>query len=212
MAVISEVKCGRCDRRYSGFRSRCPYCGARRNKRGKHADDTENARAKLIIGVLLLVVLVAATMVLIFTSLPDKAAADAKTSDSPVSADISPAYTDDEDDNTALPGTEDVSPTTPAEESASPSIDANVTVATVAITYQGTPKSDVTMNVGESLAFSFVTTPASTGKVAIWDEDKNNSVITVVNGKVTAMAKGTATLKVTVDNITATCIIRVKSK
>jgi uncharacterized protein YjdB len=33
-----------------------------------------------------------------------------------------------------------------------------------------------------------------------------------VNGKVTAMAKGTATLKVTVDNITATCIIRVKGK
>ena len=72
MGIISEVKCGRCDRRYSGFRSRCPYCGARRNKRGKHADDDDNSRGKLIVGILLLLILIVAIVVLIVTSLGEK--------------------------------------------------------------------------------------------------------------------------------------------
>ena len=35
MALFKEVKCGRCDRRYSALRSRCPHCGARKNRDGK---------------------------------------------------------------------------------------------------------------------------------------------------------------------------------
>ncbi len=68
MGIVSEGKCHRCDRRYSGFRSRCPYCGARRSKRGKRASDSGNSKAKLIIGVLLLIVLIVAVIILISQS------------------------------------------------------------------------------------------------------------------------------------------------
>lgn len=211
MAVISEIKCGRCDRRYSGFRSRCPYCGARRNKRGKHADETENAKAKLIIGIVLLFVLIAATMVLIITSLTDKADPEARASDSAAPGESS-VITDPEALNTYLETSEEPGESEPPEESASPSIDANIQIASVAITYNGVAKTDVTMNVGETLKFGFETTPATTGKVAIWDETSNNTVISVSDGKVKALAKGTAKLMVTVDDVTATCIVRVKNR
>ena len=68
MGIISDVKCGRCDRRYSGLRNRCPYCGARRGKRGKHADDSDNSKAKIMIGSLLILVLLVAVIVLVITS------------------------------------------------------------------------------------------------------------------------------------------------
>jgi len=99
MGIISEVKCGRCDRRYSGFRSRCPYCGARRNKRGKHADESDNSKGKLIIGILLLLILIVAIVVLIVTSLGEKKAAndDAKKENI---VDVN------DDDVTSVPGTE----------------------------------------------------------------------------------------------------------
>lgn len=211
MAVISEVKCGRCDRRYSGFRSRCPYCGARRNKRGKHADDTENAKAKLIIGVLLLVVLIAATMILILSLPGDKTSPDAQVSESvPVSDDAAPTYSEDV---TEIIPSDDASaePSVDPSASASPSVDPNVQIESVSITYGGAAKEDVTMNVGESLSLKFVTTPESTGKVAIWDTS-DTSVASVIDGKVTALSKGTVTLKVTVDGVEAKCVIRVRSK
>lgn len=76
MGIISDVKCGRCDRRYSGLRNRCPYCGARRGKRGKHADDSDNSKAKILIGSLLILVLIVAVVVLIITSAKGRSEGD----------------------------------------------------------------------------------------------------------------------------------------
>lgn len=72
MGLIPQVKCGRCDRSYSGLRSRCPYCGAHRNKKGKRVSDGDNATWKLVIGILLIVVLIAAVVVILVTSLGQK--------------------------------------------------------------------------------------------------------------------------------------------
>ncbi len=72
MGLIPQTKCGRCDRTYSGLRSRCPYCGAHRHKKGKRTTDGDNATWKLIIGVLLIVVLIAAVVVILVTSSNDK--------------------------------------------------------------------------------------------------------------------------------------------
>ncbi len=72
MGLIPQVKCGRCDRTYSGLRSRCPYCGARRHKKGKRTTDGDNSTWKLIIGVLLIVVLIAAVVVILVTSSNEK--------------------------------------------------------------------------------------------------------------------------------------------
>ena len=67
MAFVSDVKCGKCDRRYSGLRARCPYCGARRGKAGKHANQGGNSTGKLIVGLILILLLIAAVVFLILT-------------------------------------------------------------------------------------------------------------------------------------------------
>ncbi|SHI15988.1 Ig-like domain (group 2) [Sporobacter termitidis DSM 10068] len=229
MAVISEVKCGRCDRRYSGFRSRCPYCGARRNKRGKHADDTENAKAKVIIGVLLLVVLIAAAMILIL-SLPGKTDPDAQGAESPT-------YSDDGNNTSASPGgdanTSDdanagasTSPsddanagasTSPSDDanagaSTSPPIDPNAKVQSVSIMYGGEAKVDVTMKVGETLPLKVKMTPEIEGKVAQWDTSDATVATVTMDGVVKAISKGKTTLTLTIDGVKAECTVRVRDK
>jgi len=66
MGLFGDVKCGRCDRRYSALRGRCPYCGARR-RTGKN--DRGGGRGRLIAGLVLLAVIIIAVIVLIFMSL-----------------------------------------------------------------------------------------------------------------------------------------------
>ena len=72
MAIVNEIKCARCDRKYSGVRSRCPYCGARRIGRGKYSDDSDNAKGKMLISVLIMAVFTVGAAVLLFTT-PDNA-------------------------------------------------------------------------------------------------------------------------------------------
>ncbi|NLA87527.1 MAG: hypothetical protein GX847_09690, partial [Clostridiales bacterium] len=201
MAVISEVKCGRCDRRYSGFRGRCPYCGARRSKRGKHADETENAKAKLIIGILLLVLLIAATMILILTSLPE----DSEVSDpsaSPTETD-SGGFLPDDSDVTHI---EDTTEPSPPETPTSPEIP-DVEIAEVIVTYTGKPipDNDFTLKLGESLPLGFKTIPETTDKKATWRSSDENVFMVTSDGKVTGVGAGKATLTVTVDGVTTTC-------
>ncbi len=201
MSVISEVKCGRCDRKYSGFRSRCPYCGARRSKRGKHADEADNTKAKLVIGIILLVVLIGATMVLIFMS-----AATPDETDEQVEVSASPVLPD-EDNITSLE-TADVSESPSPSPSPSPTIE----VAAVYITWSGNDRDDVTMDyIGHALEFSFRTVPETEDKEAVW-ESSDEEVFMVVDGRVTAIGPGSATLSCTVDGVTGTCIIRVPNK
>ena len=68
MSVVSEIKCARCDRKYSGVRSRCPYCGARRIGRGKYSGEDDNTKGKMLLSILIMAVLVVAVGVLVYTS------------------------------------------------------------------------------------------------------------------------------------------------
>jgi len=68
MAITNEIKCARCDRKYSGVRSRCPYCGARRIGRGKYTEDSDNAKGKMLIGVLILAVFAVGAIVLLMST------------------------------------------------------------------------------------------------------------------------------------------------
>jgi len=96
MAIVNEIKCARCDRKYSGVRSRCPYCGARRIGRGKYSEGSDNAKGKMLISVLIMAVFTVGAGILLFST--------------PVDADgtppiVSPAPTDDlEDGITEIPG------------------------------------------------------------------------------------------------------------
>ncbi|MCL2587925.1 MAG: hypothetical protein FWD84_00780 [Oscillospiraceae bacterium] len=56
--LIPKVKCGRCDRSYSGLKNTCPYCGASRSRGGKRATENGDAGARRMIQVLLILILV----------------------------------------------------------------------------------------------------------------------------------------------------------
>lgn len=211
MGIISEVKCGRCDRRYSGFRSRCPYCGARRNKRGKHANETDNAKAKLVIGSLLMLVLIAAAMVLIISSLPDNDPEAAVTDPPAETSDDLPAYISDEGvvEVSGSPVTEE------PEESESPSPEeSEIPIESVAITYAGVSTTDFTLShINDSIQLKYQTVPADTTAEAEWSGSDDSVFMFVENEngvKVTAIGSGVATLTVTVGGKTAECVVRVK--
>jgi hypothetical protein len=209
MAIVSDVKCGRCDRRYSGLRARCPFCGARRSKRGKYAEPQDNTRVKLIIGVLLLAVLIVATMVLIFTSLPER---ETPPTSSP-SPTLSPGPGSEPDPD--LPGSGDVDIIEDPEDetvvpSPEPSAPVEPTITSVSITYNGDPREDITLKVGEKVPMSFKTTPETTDKTATWKSADENVFMVLSNGTVTGIGKGRADLIVTVDGVEARCIVRVR--
>ena len=68
MAIIEDIKCQRCDRKYSSVRSRCPYCGARRIGFGKYSKDTDNSKGKMLISVLIMAVLTVAAGIMLFST------------------------------------------------------------------------------------------------------------------------------------------------
>jgi len=94
MALVNDIKCARCDRKYSGVRSRCPYCGARRIGRGKYTEDTDNAKGKMLISILILSVFTVAAGIMLFTTPSDSSGVP--TDD--------PSISNPEDDINQLPG------------------------------------------------------------------------------------------------------------
>jgi DNA-directed RNA polymerase subunit RPC12/RpoP len=95
MAIVNEIKCARCDRKYSGVRSRCPYCGARRIGRGKYSEESDNAKGKMIISVLIMAVFAVAAGILLFSTPVDAV---------PVIPEPSPGFDDPDDGIISLPG------------------------------------------------------------------------------------------------------------
>ena len=93
MSIVNEIKCARCDRKYSGVRSRCPYCGARRIGRGKYTEDSDNAKGKMLISILIMAVF-AVGMGILLISNPVEADAGNTGNDQSIDA-----PDDDEDDD-----------------------------------------------------------------------------------------------------------------
>jgi len=124
MAVVNEIKCARCDRKYSGVRSRCPYCGARRIGRGKYSEDSDNARGKMLISVLIMAVFTVGAGVLLFTTPVD---ADAPDPDNGIN------ISSPEDDINSLPVNVDPTP----EPTPEPTPIIQLSVTSLTITYEG---------------------------------------------------------------------------
>ena len=213
MSIISEVKCARCDRKYSGVRSRCPYCGARRIGRGKYSEESDNAKGKMLIGVMIMSVLVVAAGVLLFTApRPNEVVPDQETQN-PGSS-IFQA----DDENTALPGLISVDPSPAVEDDHIEEIPALAapTVQSVTITYANREKKDFTATVGERVVLRVKIQPLGVEEEVFW-KSSNRQVFDVVasntdgtQATVTGTGKGTATLTVTVGGIEEDCVVRIK--
>ena len=218
MSIISEVKCARCDRQYSGLRSRCPYCGARRIGSGKYSEEGDNSRGKMIIGVLIMAVLVVAAGVLLFTTpKPVEELGPSPGINSPSPSIPMP----NESDNETLENSSTPPPSPSDTPSPSPSPTPTPKIVSVDITYSGVVKTDFTGVVAEVVPLRVKIEPVGieVTEPIVW-ESSNKEVFEVVadntagtSAKVTIIgtSKDTwATLTVYVGDKKAECIVRVK--
>jgi len=219
MSIISEVKCARCDRVYSGVRSRCPYCGARRIGSGKYSEENDNSKGKMIVGVLIMTVLVVAAGVLLFTApTPEEAAAPPPTNN--VSTPPTTPVMPNEADNTGVPGRTSITPPTETQEERekeTPTPTPTPRIQSVVITYAGVIKDDFTEKVGGKVPLRARIEPPGIEftEEIVW-LSSNPNVFAVVkdspdgsSATVTGIGVGTATLTVIAGDVKAECIVRI---
>jgi len=199
MAIINAIKCARCDRKYSGVRSRCPFCGARRTGSGKQSNGSENINVKMLISIAILSVFtIAAGMLLLSTPEEDKPELPVNT----------PSLSNPEDDIHNEQSY--VTPTPTPSPEPTPEVPAEITSIEIRSEYGST--TDISLFPGERIALEVRVRPESVvedNNMRIAWESSNTNVFEVVpvlhngrNWKSTisgiATEPATATLTVTI--------------
>jgi len=216
VSIIAEVKCARCDRKYSGVRSRCPYCGARRIGRGKYSEENDDSKGKMLVGILILAVLVVAVVVLlVMTDKPEDSSLAAGSETGEQASDMPGSGLSGEDDIITMPGTSMDDPSTPPPNSETPPETTTVEVQSVIITYANVKKTDFTEHIGIKVPLKAKVEPPGIEVDIEWTSS-NTDIFEVVpkdvNGNaadVIGKAKGDATLTVRAGDVEATCIVRI---
>ncbi|MDR2665464.1 MAG: Ig-like domain-containing protein [Oscillospiraceae bacterium] len=206
MAIIPEVKCKRCDRRFSGVRNRCPYCGTRRGARGKHADNDESFKGKATIGILVMSALVIAVAALLFTSLTSDDAEPGNTQDSDTGSPTITPLAPNDGGVISVTGTPLPTPTPSIEETIPPL--SPPPIESVQIMANGSKATDFTVKIGEKVYLKVKTVPAETVFEPIWESSDEDVFVVLQDGTVTGTGVGDEIVTVTVGDMTAECIVR----
>ena len=217
MGIISEVKCSRCDRQYSGVRSRCPYCGARRIGRGKYSEEGNDAKGKMLVGILIMVVLVVASAVLLAIT-PNENPQDE------IGSDILETETSglgDESGNIKVTNEETPEETSPTEtEEETPTATTPVPIQSVTITYAGSQTVDFSEPRGREIPLVVKIEPAGaefneeiewiSSDITVFEVvkttvDGTHALVTIIGSS----GQKAAVLTVRVGGIEAKCDVRV---
>jgi len=211
MSIFSEIKCAKCDRKYSGIRSRCPFCGERLIGSGKSVGGTNKYTLKMLVSVAIMsVFVIAAGVLLVTTPVPDaEPPPQIYTPPTPI--------VPDDRETVSLPGNHPVTPTpNPDPEPEEPTPEPAPTVRNVIITYNGRENRDFTASVGERVDLRVTVVPDGIEEEVIWTSS-NESIFQVVPtntqgtaARVTGLGRGTATLTASVGGFDAECIVRVR--
>ena len=226
MGLIPQVKCSRCDRKYSGLLAKCPYCGARRRKKSTRAVTNENSTWKMVVGLLLLIVLIAAVVVLLVTSISENKKNEENNKENnqqDVNISSNEGVTSSGDDATVDP--DSISPENqgvPVDtEPDIPDEPVTPTVNSVTITYGGSAVGvnneqlgmrEFTIKSGESLKLGVKVSPEDTGLEPVWASEDESKIIVLQTGEITAVASSstTTTISVTVGDVTETVFVRIR--
>jgi len=220
MSVVSEIKCGKCDRMYSGLRSKCPYCNTRRIGLGKYSEVGGNANGKILIAVLIMSVFVVATGVLLFTTEVEEVPEEEEYLSS---EDLEENGTGFDDGFLSVPALEPVLPVAEDDEFDDDDFfdEGPIVARSISVRFnnnpliQGSDGREFTSSVGERIVLTVSIEPlgvedpiewASSDR-AIFEVVPNNTENTEVT--VTATGRGTGRLTVTVGELTETVIVRV---
>lgn len=200
MALFKEVKCGRCDKRYSAIRSRCPHCGARKNRDGKSAAAAGNSRWQLIVGLVVLLAIVVAVVILLTTSLRNRG---------PEPVNPTPPA---DPGVTSVPGTSATPEPTPTPTpTPTPEPTPTPTPAPV-VNSIVLSREDFTLSViDEQYTIAATLSPAGTKAELIWISEDPDVATVDEKGTVTAVDRGTTVVTATAGGVTAECIVRVSA-
>lgn len=212
MSLFGEVKCGRCDRRYSAIRGKCPYCGARR-KKSKDVEESGgggggNRKWQLIAGVALLAIIVIAVIVLIWTSLKPNPGP------SPTPPGTSPTATPPISvTSTPIPTNSPVLPTSPLPTPTSvipTAIPGTISKVEIDSSEMYYPLDLTLTGLGATYTLRANVTPAGTGTPVTWRSDDTCVATVSSGGVVTAVGDGIAYVYASCGGVeSAKCVIRV---
>jgi hypothetical protein len=175
----------------------------------------------MVVGLLLLVVLIAAVVVLVVTSVSENKNLDDTTQDT--TNDETSQITSDEGvnsiDSSIVVTPDDTEPEEP-DEPEEP-VASTPSVESVVITYNGSAFSksnynselgmyEFTMKATESLKLGARVTPDDTGLTPSWSVSDESVAIILQTGEITAVGKGTAIITVTVGEVSAEVMVRVR--
>ena len=209
---MADVKCGRCDRHYSRFRSRCPYCGALRSNKSKRAVDNDNAKWKVVAGVAILILLIAGVAAILITTYAGQNTPDA--SDPGQQSSGEPGKPEEPSGNSDSGGVdsvdgEDSTGGDNGQPEPTPEPEPVVLNGIRITTRSGSQRTDITMHVRDVVTLSYRTDPADYEGKVTWSSSNENVFIVLQSGELTAVSAGTATLKIAMGDKTAECIVRV---
>ena len=221
MGILSEVKCARCDRRYSGLRSRCPYCGARRSQRSKRSSTGSNNMWKVIIGLLLLLILIAAVIVLVIGSLaqgntpkePDKQENIGNMEGEGATNLEDPTEQEKETEGTPEISVPEDNPISEPEDK--PAITSLViTCFGEEIAYEGYDTDyEISVPQNSKLNLGYRVTPEDVelkDSDVVWSSDNMDCVVVLQTGELSALGAGEAVLTLTIGELSKTVYVRVE--
>lgn len=201
MALFQQVKCGRCDRNYSSIHSKCPYCGARKNRDGKTASGGDNTKWQVIVGLVVLILIIVAVVVLLAMSLKDR---DPEPSPGQIPATASAKPSSGVTTVTASPS---AAPTAPPTETPTPTPIATPEPVVNSIVLS---REDFTLpRVGDTYKIIATISPAGSDAEIIWISEDPNVATVAEDGTVTAVDYGNTIVSATAGGITKECIVRV---
>lgn len=204
---MADIKCGRCDRHYSKFRSRCPYCGAAKHSKGKRAVGDENNTWKVTVGVSVIVLLIAAVAALLIMTVAGENAPDVGGVTPPVSGGNDSAGGID-----SVQGQDPQNPNNQQQGGDTPVTPPEPVLNSIVIRYGLEERTDVSMKEQDVLQFNCGTDPDDYEGTPVWSSSDENIFIVLQSGEITAIKAGTATLTCTLDGKVAECIIRVRAR
>ena len=198
---MAKIQCGRCDRRYSSLRLKCPYCGAHRSKKTIRREQNDVSGAKFLIGGLALLLLIAAVVVVVVISLRNGEPLEEPTETQTQQTE----YVQDDGVVSVEGDSAETTDSKPAEET----IDQLSQIVSVNVTQDGEVIEDTTMQAGTTEQFSYETNPTGTDELAIWTSDDESVAVVLQNGQVTAVGEGTTNINVKVGGQKGIMIVRV---
>ncbi len=194
MGLFGEVKCGRCDRRYSAARGRCPYCGARKRRSGKSSGGGDN-RWKIVAASILLIIIIVAVAILVLKNISSVKPKATPTPSAKTTATSTPRQS--------------AAPTqTPASTEAP--IPAVTPAPSVKVTSIVLTRQDFTLTkIGETWVLGATVLPSNASQIVNWSSEDPKIAKVSSDGRVTAVSAGTTTITAEAGGVKASCMVRV---